>query len=79
MKQILVYGDSLTWGIIPDSRKCEGMAAGYAAVAERERCAFFDAASVTTTSKVDGVHLDADQHALLGRALASPVSVLLAS
>lgn len=55
-------------------RKCAGMASAYAAVAEREGCAFFDAASVTTSSKVDGVHLDADQHATLGRALAPLVA-----
>ncbi len=55
-------------------RKCIGMAAAYSAVAEREGCAFFDAASVTTSSRVDGVHLDADQHAVLGRALAPVVS-----
>jgi lysophospholipase L1-like esterase len=59
-------------------RKCAGMAAAYAAVAERERCAFFDAAGVTTASKVDGVHLDADQHAALGSALVPVVARILA-
>jgi lysophospholipase L1-like esterase len=58
-------------------RKCAGMAAAYAQVAKDERCAFFDAATVTTSSKVDGVHLDADQHERLGRALAQHVEPLL--
>lgn len=58
-------------------RKCEGLAPAYAAVAEREGCAFFDVSSVTTASKVDGVHLDADQHTSLGRALAPVVHSLL--
>jgi lysophospholipase L1-like esterase len=58
-------------------RKCAGMAAAYAAVAEREACAFFDAAGVTTASKVDGVHLDADQHAMLGEALTPVVARLI--
>lgn len=58
-------------------RKCVGMAAAFAEVARREDCAFFDAGSVTRASRVDGVHLDADQHATLGRALAPVVALLL--
>jgi lysophospholipase L1-like esterase len=57
-------------------KKCRGHAAALAEVARLERCRFFDAASVTTASPVDGVHLDADQHGVLGRALASVVSRL---
>jgi len=34
---------------------------------------YFDANAVTGTSPLDGVHLDADQHELLGRALADAV------
>ena len=44
---------------------------------QAEGCAFFDAGSVTPTSAVDGVHLDASQHAVLGRALAAVVAPLL--
>jgi len=50
--------------------KCAGLAAAFAQVAADEGCSFFDAASVTTTSALDGVHLDAPQHATLGQALA---------
>ena len=32
---------------------------------------------VIIVSKVDGVHLDADQHAILGKALVDPVRKLL--
>jgi lysophospholipase L1-like esterase len=53
--------------------KCAGLADAFATVAAEERCAFFDAASVTTTSAQDGVHLDAPQHAALGAALAAYV------
>jgi len=56
---------------------CGGLAAAYARVADEERCHGFDAGSVTTTSRVDGVHLDADQHAELGRALAKLVATIL--
>lgn len=57
--------------------KCAGLADALRAVCEAERCAFFDAGSVTPTSEVDGVHLDAPQHAVLGRALAAAVAPLL--
>lgn len=48
-------------------------------VADECGCAFFDAGSVTTTSKVDGVHLDADQHLALGKAIANVVGPLLSA
>jgi lysophospholipase L1-like esterase len=51
-----------------------GLGAALARVADELGCGFFDAASVTTSSTVDGVHLDADQHATLGRALADVVA-----
>ncbi len=54
-----------------------GLAAAYAQVATAEGCAFFDAGTVTPSSAVDGVHLDADQHATLGRALVPVVAELL--
>ena len=54
-------------------KKCRGHAAALAEVARLERCRFYDAATVTTSSPVDGVHLDADQHEVLGRALAAVV------
>ncbi|MBG6107024.1 SGNH/GDSL hydrolase family protein [Frigoribacterium sp. CG_9.8] len=46
-------------------------------VSEDTGCAFFDANSVTTSSTVDGVHLDADQHEILGRVLTPVVADLL--
>ena len=59
--------------------KSVGLAGAFAAVAEELGCAFFDAASVTPASRVDGIHLDADQHAVLGRTLADVVRALLAT
>jgi len=35
----------------------------------------FDAGTVTTTSDRDGIHLDADQHVVLGNAIADIVQV----
>jgi lysophospholipase L1-like esterase len=53
--------------------KCTGLAAAYAEVARELDCGVFDAGQVTTSSRVDGVHLDADQHHALGLALAPVV------
>jgi len=54
-----------------------GLADAIRQVSEDTGCAFFDANSVTTSSTVDGVHLDADQHETLGRALTLVVADLL--
>jgi lysophospholipase L1-like esterase len=54
-----------------------GLAAAYKEVARDRGCAFFDAGRVTRSSAVDGVHLDKDQHAALGVALADVVAALL--
>jgi hypothetical protein len=37
-------------------------------------CHFFDANTVTTSSDVNGVHLDAEQHVALGLAIAKFVT-----
>ena len=57
--------------------RCVGLAQAYEQVTAEQKCAFFDAAKVTSSSMVDGVHLDADQHATLGHALAKVVGSLL--
>ncbi|MBL8473330.1 MAG: SGNH/GDSL hydrolase family protein [Rhodocyclaceae bacterium] len=57
--------------------KCVGLAAALQEVAASLNCAYFDANSVIRTSPVDGVHLDAEQHVALGRALVAPVAKLL--
>jgi hypothetical protein len=53
------------------------LADAYARVAAEEACRFFDAGTVVAPSALDGVHLDAGQHAHLGRALAAVVGPLL--
>jgi lysophospholipase L1-like esterase len=50
--------------------RCAGLSAELQQVAFDLECGFFDANTVARTSAVDGVHLDADQHALLGAAVA---------
>jgi lysophospholipase L1-like esterase len=60
-------------------QRCAGLADAYRAVCSELNCKFFDAASVTSASRVDGIHLDADQHLALGRALADVVAAILAA
>jgi lysophospholipase L1-like esterase len=54
-----------------------GLAEAYAQLAAELDCEFLDAESVTPASRVDGVHLDADQHQKLGLAMAEKVRTLL--
>ena len=58
-------------------QRCAGLAEAYRQVASGLGCHFFDAGTVTTSSKVDGVHLDRDQHLKLGNALAEVVPLIL--
>jgi lysophospholipase L1-like esterase len=57
--------------------KSVGLAEEYGRVAAEEGCHFFNAGTVTGSSAVDGVHLDAEQHAVLGRRIAEVVRPLL--
>ncbi len=57
--------------------RCRGLADAYREATSSLGCYFFDAGSVTASSRVDGIHLDADQHAALGKALVAVVSPIL--
>jgi lysophospholipase L1-like esterase len=57
--------------------RCHGLADAYREVTSSLGCHFFDAGSVTASSRVDGIHLDADQHVTLGKALVPVVSSIL--
>lgn len=59
--------------------KSIGLAAAYEDMAASLGCHFFDAGSVTLSSRVDGIHLDAGQHQILGQAMSSFVVALLRS
>lgn len=59
-------------------KKCLGLAAAYQKVCDEAGCYFFDAGNVTTSSKVDGVHLDAQQHLVLGNELCRIAKSVLA-
>ncbi|HBR99065.1 MAG TPA: GDSL family lipase [Gammaproteobacteria bacterium] len=53
--------------------RCVGLSAALQQVAEEAGVHFFDAARVTDASVVDGIHLDAPQHRVLGDAIAKEV------
>jgi lysophospholipase L1-like esterase len=57
--------------------KSVGLAGEYARVAIDLDCHFFDAGTVTSSSTVDGIHLDADQHQTLGVALIDIVQAII--
>jgi lysophospholipase L1-like esterase len=57
--------------------RCAGLAEAYREISSNLRCHFFDAGSVTPASRVDGIHLDADQHVILGLALLDVVAPIL--
>jgi lysophospholipase L1-like esterase len=58
-------------------QRCRGLADAYREATSGIGCHFFDAGSETASSRVDGIHLDADQHVTLGKALVSVVSPIL--
>jgi lysophospholipase L1-like esterase len=58
--------------------KSAGLAAQLREVSTLLACHYFDAASVVASSRVDGIHLDADQHQTLGHAMVGVVGPLVA-
>jgi lysophospholipase L1-like esterase len=50
--------------------KCLGLADELKSVARQADCHFVDAGTIIACSKVDGVHLDAEDHVALGKAIA---------
>ncbi len=58
-------------------QKSKGLGNAYQQVANQERCAFLDASSIVTSSKLDGVHLDEQQCELLGNAVAKKIAEMM--
>ena len=58
-------------------QRSQGLADAYRDAAAALGCSFFDAGSVTESSRVDGIHLDQDQHITLGHAMAAAVASLV--
>lgn len=58
-------------------KNCEGLAPCYEATAKNLRAGYFDASAVAAVSDVDGVHLDAENHRKLARAILPVVTDIL--
>ena len=54
--------------------RCVGLSDELKKIAKAQAALFFDAGVVTEASLIDGIHLDEDQHRLLGEAIAREVS-----
>lgn len=54
-------------------KRCVDFAKELCSVAEQASVHFFDAGSIVDASEIDGIHLDAPQHYILGEALARAV------
>ncbi len=59
--------------------RCKGWAKALHDVATSLGCHFFDASQIISPSVVDGVHLDAPEHLVLGQALGHSIAPLLAN
>lgn len=55
-------------------KRCVGLSIELENIAKAHCVHYFNAATVTTASVVDGIHLDEDQHDVLGRAIANVIS-----
>jgi lysophospholipase L1-like esterase len=73
-KRILCFGDSLTWGYIPGTKLHRHRAdVRWPGVLQRDLGdKYLDLQTVVSVGR-DGVHLDAESHAKLGRAVADLV------
>ncbi|MSQ80818.1 MAG: GDSL family lipase [Candidatus Methylopumilus sp.] len=58
-------------------KKCMGLAEAYEQLCREEQCDFFDAGKITTSSVVDGVHFDLNQHAIFGQAISEHLTHLI--
>jgi lysophospholipase L1-like esterase len=56
--------------------RCVGLAAELENIAKEHSVLYFNAGTVTGASTVDGIHLDENQHQLLGKAIANAVVIV---
>ena len=82
---IVIVAPPIALPLAPEMKKhCPGdpaksyqLGAEFKRVAEAQDCLFIDAAQIVTTSEVDGVHLDAENHKKLGLAVAELLAKLV--
>ena len=59
------------------TEKSRNLAARYREVAERQGVGFVDAGQFVACSDLDGIHFEADQHTVLGHAMAEAVRIMV--
>ncbi len=59
------------------TEKSKRLGARYREIAERNRVGFVDAGEFIVCSDLDGIHYEADQHAILGHAMAAAARMIL--
>ena len=69
LETLTEYADTFSGG----QKKSKELAEHYKRIAKKYGCAFFDTKTVIRSSKVDGLHFDPEDHALLGKAVANLV------
>lgn len=61
------------------AEKSRGLSSKYSEVAQTFGASFLDADSLIRVSAVDGVHFDADQHEILGKAIAEKITQIVST
>ena len=74
LAKLTVYAEMFEGG----AEKSRLLGRRFSEIAKQEGVAFLDAGAVIHCSDLDGIHYEADQHALLGRAAATAVRGALA-
>ncbi len=67
------YAETFTGGV----EKSKKLAKHYKMVAQQYGCEFFDTAAIIQTSKIDGLHVDPEEHRVLGEQVAELVKKIL--
>jgi lysophospholipase L1-like esterase len=69
--QMLEPKGMLVTKFVDSQQRSVGLAQALKQITDQQQVHFYDAATATPSSRVDGIHLDADQHLILGEAIAS--------
>ncbi len=69
LEKLTEYADTFTGGV----QKSKELSKHYRIIAQQFGCHFFDSVSVIHSSKIDGLHIDPEEHAVLGKSVAEIV------
>jgi lysophospholipase L1-like esterase len=69
LEELTEYADTFTGGV----QKSRELSQHYRITAQQFGCHFFDSGSVIHLSKIDGLHIDPEEHAVFGKSIAEKV------